>query len=94
MKLSSLGRGLKTCVMRTLRGCMDCMSVVQGGLPHVHCMLSEDYSCPVEIIYVLFYPPVVRISQLMHSGDNLEFLPHSFPAPVTSYAVPIIILNF
>jgi hypothetical protein len=33
-----------------------------GGLLHMHCMLSEDYSCPVDIIYVVFYPPVLHMS--------------------------------
>jgi len=58
------------------------------------CALHEDYSCLVDIIYVWFYPPAVHISKLMSSGDYLNFLPHSFPAPVTSYAVPMIILTF
>jgi hypothetical protein len=64
-----------------------------GGLLHVHCMLPENYFCLVDIIYVWFYPPVVQISQLMSSGDNLKFLPHSFPAPGTSYAMPVLILT-
>jgi hypothetical protein len=64
-----------------------------GGLLHVHCMLPEDYFCLVDI-YVWFYPPVVHISQLVSSGGNIKFLPHRIPAPVTSYAVPVIILTF
>jgi hypothetical protein len=62
------------------------------GLLHVHCMLPEDCSCLIDIIYVWFYPPVLHISQLMSLGNNLKFLPHSFPSPVTSYAMPVIIL--
>lgn len=51
------------CYVRTVRFCC------------VHCIVPEDYSCLVDIIYVWFYHPVVHISQQMSSGDNLKFLP-------------------
>jgi len=81
-------------VMRTLWGCTDFMLVVQEG-----------YSCALHITWRLFLSGRHHLCLILSScsahksTDELRrqlkssCLSHSFPAPVTSYAVPIIILT-